>query len=436
MAVIEHEDMPKSIFGIQGLNMWNVLFVGIFLAWVASRRREGLTWDMPRHVSVLLLMYLGVILVGFLRAVFDRNYIEDYPLRSLVSEELINTIKWILPGILLFSGCRTRRRLIMVLACLLVMYFLIAVQIVLRIPSESILSGDRINQTRQICSDIGYGAVSMSAFLAGAFWGILATLPLVRQRIYKALVLAAASMVVFGQALTGGRAGYVAWGATGLVLCLLKWRKYLILAPVVVMLLPIVFPGAAERMITGFGQTDVAGQSMIDDYLITSGRNLIWPHVIDKIIESPMFGYGRLATKRTGLQEYLRQRYGDAEAVSGPHNMYLETLLDNGIIGSIPFFLFWAAVIVYSGILFRSKNRLCSAVGGLALSLMLAQLVAGIGSQHFYPEESTLGLWAAMFLSIRVYVEQARVREGMIVTEGYWNSQALQQQAVMPAVIT
>ena len=40
MAVMEHEDMPKSMFGIQGFNMWNVLFMGVFVAWLASRRRE------------------------------------------------------------------------------------------------------------------------------------------------------------------------------------------------------------------------------------------------------------------------------------------------------------------------------------------------------------------------------------------------------------
>jgi len=37
MAVICHEDMPKTMFGIQGLNMWNVLFLVIFLAWVVNR---------------------------------------------------------------------------------------------------------------------------------------------------------------------------------------------------------------------------------------------------------------------------------------------------------------------------------------------------------------------------------------------------------------
>jgi O-antigen ligase len=427
MAVIEHEDMPKTMFGIQGLNVWNVLFVGISLAWLAGRRREGLTWDMPRRINVLLLMYLAVILVGVLRAVLDRSNIQDYPLKSLISEELINTIKWVLPGLLLFDGCRTRRRLIMVLVCLLVMYFLIGTQVVLRLPASSVLSVETMNETRKACEDIGYGACDMSTFLAGASWGILATLPLVRRKKYKALILAAAGMVAFGQALTGGRAGYLAWGATGLVLCLLKWRKYLILAPVIVLLLPIVFPGVVGRMLEGLGETDVAWQSTIDDYSVTSDRTLFWPYIIDKIAESPVVGYGRLAMERTGLCYSIESEHPGTGATH-PHNMYLETLLDNGIVGSMPILLFWGILVVYAARLFRSDNRVCSAVGGLALSLMLAQLIAGIGSQHFYPEESTLGAWAGMFLAVRVYVEQALARNDAIVAEGNCDSQALQQQ--------
>jgi len=431
MAVIHHEDMPTNMFGIQGFNMWNILFGVIFLAWLTNRRREGLRWDMPRHVSVLLLLYLGVVVIGFLRAVVDRSYIEHYPVKNLISEELINTIKWVLPGILLFDGCRTRRRVVMALVCLLAMYFLLSVQVVRRIPFESALggSGEGIQRIRlKACRSVGYSACDMSTLLAGVSWGCLATLPLIRRKKYWVIILGAAGVIAFGQALTGGRAGYVAWGATGLMLCFLKWRKYLVLAPVVVMLLPLLFPGAAERMLYGFGESDVSGQTVVDDYEVTSGRTLIWPHVIDKIAESPIVGHGRLAMNRTGLADRLMTDLG--ESFPHPHNMYLETLLDNGIVGSAPILLFWGITVLYAARLFRSKNRLCSAVGGLALSLMVAQLVAGIGAQHFYPRESTLGMWAATLLSLRVYTERVRVQEGVVNVVGVPVSRPLQQPAI------
>jgi O-antigen ligase len=422
MAVFENRNMPRSLFGIPGLNLWNVLFFVVFFAWLA-KRRHGLEWDMPRHVVLSLLLYLGVIAVGVLRAVFDRGYLDGYGIGGLISDELINTIKWVLPGILLFDGCRSRKQVVMALVCILAVYLLLSIQVFKNIPLESALGGgnERIHYSRlKACLRIGYSAPNLSAMLAGASWGMLAALPLVHKKKYWLMLLAAAGMVAFGQALTGGRAGYLAWGATGLTLCLLKWRKYLLLAPVMLTVLPMIFTGAAERMLQGFGQTDVSGETAVDDFEITSGRMQIWPYVIDKIGESPVIGHGRLGMMRTGLTRYLGQKYGESEAFPHPHNMYLQTLLDNGILGSIPIFLFWGTMLVYSARLFRSRNRLYAAVGGLSLSLMLAQLFAGIGSQYFYPTASTLTVWAAMLLALRVHVEEKRAQE-VLQADSVWD---------------
>ncbi len=62
MAVMEHGDMPSKLFGIQGLNPWNFLFGVIFLAWLCDRHRRGLVWDMPRNMSILLVLYAAVLL--------------------------------------------------------------------------------------------------------------------------------------------------------------------------------------------------------------------------------------------------------------------------------------------------------------------------------------------------------------------------------------
>jgi len=259
------------------------------------------------------------------------------------------------------------------------------------------------------CSDIGYSACDISTFLAGAFWAMLAALILVRQKRYKILLLGAAGIVAFGQALTGGRAGYAAWVLTGLILGLFKWRKYLILIPAAIIIIYFAFPGVFQRVLTGFGEKDVTGQEVINQYELTSGRAQIWPYVIDKIEESPVVGYGRLAMRRTGLTEYLGAKFGSSEAFPHPHNLYLEAMLDNGVLGALPIFIFFIVVISYSARLFRDANPWFSAIGGLSLSMVLAQLIGGIGSQHYYPRESTLGMWASIFLMFRVSIEYSRL---------------------------
>ncbi len=431
MAVIEHRDMPSTLLGIQGLNLWNVLFVTIFLALVAGRHREGLTWDLPRHCTLLLALYAGVIGIGVLRAAFDPRRIDDYSLLGLISEGLINTVKWALPGLLLFHGCRTRQRILMALACLLFMYFLLSVQVMRETPLDAVLGSggsDMYHACLRACSRVGYSTGEMSTMLGGAFWGIVAALPLAKGKGFKVMMLAAAGALLFGLALTNCRAGYVAWGATGLLLCLLKWHKYLVLVPVAVALLPIVFPGAVTRMLSGFGEVDASGQATINSNSVTSGRVLIWPYVIDKIGEAPWIGYGRLAMKRTGLTQYLGDALG--EPFPHPHNMYLESLLDNGIVGSLPIFLCWGMVLVYSVGLFRSPNRLYSAVGGFGFASVFIQLLAGMGAQHFYPLESTVGTWAAMFLVLRVRVEETGAQLGPASVNGLCGDAAF---GLMPA---
>ena len=408
MAIVEHGDMPKSMFGIQGMNPWNILFGMIFLAWLLNRRREGLAWDMPRNMNILLLLCLGVILIGVFRAIFDRGYLEGYSTRNLISEELINTIKWVIPGLLVFDACRTRKRVVAVLVCLLVMYFLIAVQVIRVMPPQAALGSDSsiITHARMKLNEgVGYQATDLSVLLGGACWGLLAAIPLINKKKYKYAAIIGVCMIAFGQALTGGRAGYLAWGMTGLILCLLKWRKYIVLAPVVVILLTVIFPGATGRMLQGFGQTDVEGNAAIDEVAVLSGRTLIWPPVIDKISESPVIGYGRRAMERTGITQFLFEKYGRGEAVKHPHNMYFETLLDNGIIGSLSIFVLWFVNLFYSTKLFIMSNRLCSAVGGLSLALMLTNLMGGFTGQHYFPLEHTFGIWVASFLSWRVYFE-------------------------------
>ena len=131
-----------------------------------------------------------------------------------------------------------------------------------------------------------------------------------------------------------------------------------------------------------------------------------------------------MAMKRTGLSQHVGLELDD-DTWPHPHNMYLETLLDNGILGSIPIFVFLGAMTVYSARLFRSSNRLYSAVGGLSLALTLSSLFSGITGQHFYPQEHTLGIWAAIFLMLRVYEEERRAQIGAISTESYWSESLL-----------
>jgi O-antigen ligase len=421
IAVLEHPDMPKTLLGIQGLNPWNLLLVVVVAAWLANRRRERLTWDMPPALNFMLLAYLGVVLVGFVRMMADRtNLLESTG--TLISEELINTVKWVIPGLLLYHGCRSRRRLLLGLAAIAAIYVLLAVQVIRWMPLGVLRSGEElaVRSIKILMNEIGYHRVNLSVMLAGACWAIVAMRGLAKSATLRAAILGTALIVAFAQALTGGRAGYATFVAVGIVLGLVRWRGYLLALPVVVAAVLALVPAARERMLEGFTPEtrdvhvgtaeDDENPNAPDEYTITAGRTLIWPYVIRKIVDSPIVGYGREAMQRTGLSGFLLHELG--ESFPHPHNAYLEWLLDNGLVGFALTMSFYATVIVMSLSLFRdSRSQVFVATGGTCLALVLALLFGAVGSQTFYPREGAVGMWGAIGLMLRTYVERRRAAQ-------------------------
>lgn len=433
MAVIEHPDMPKTLFGIQGLNPWNILLLVVVLAWLTQRDQERLQWDMPGKVNVILVFYTLIILVAFLRMMGNLGGYEEYMLLtggdspstgSLVSEHILNTFKWMVPGLLLFDGCRDRKRLRMGMVAVLLVYFLLAVQVIKWMPLAGISGGDELSRRglKILSNEIGFHRVNLSMMFAGASWAVFASREFIGGQHTLRMHLASLS-IFFAQALTGGRMGYVTWAVVGFVLLWSRWRRYLLLAPVAVAALVLLVPGALERMSQGFSQETYRESSRFEEkigyeldndadmYTVTSGRNIAWPLVIEKIKESPWIGYGKEAMIRTGLSGYLLTEY--SESFPHPHNAYLQLLLDNGILGALCVLPFYILVLKYGYTLFRdNRSSEFIAVGGGCLALVLALLVASVGSQTFYPREGAVGMWCAIGLMLRVHVQRSRLTQG------------------------
>jgi O-antigen ligase len=419
MAVVEHPDMPSSIAGIQGLNLWNLLILNIVGAWWQSRRQQALPLGIPRTILVFGILYLGVIFFGFIRLVLNPAHIVGHSFMSATSEYLINAIKWVVPGFLLIDGCRTEKRIRIAMFCLLAVYVLLAVQVIRWMPLEYITSGDRLSAraSKIIQNEIGYNRVTLSMMLAGASWAILATLPLIKKTIYKLFIVGCAVAVMLGQALTGGRTGYLAWGAVGLILCLAKWRRMLPLIPTAALLIATLVPAVRERMLSGIGGQEGMVVAEHNDYEMTSGRTLIWPYVIEKIKDAPIIGYGKLAMIRTGLSKFLADEHN--ELFAHPHNAYMEVLLDNGVVGFVIIIPFYLLLLKRGFNLFqRRDDPYANAAGGAACALLLALLIGSFGGQTFYPREGAVAMWAVFGIVLRISADRRQqVEEAELVSE-------------------
>jgi len=409
MAIYARHDMPRSFFGIAGLNVFNIMLANVVLAWAVNRRRERLRWDMPAHVNALLVLNLGVILLAVFRMLADRTNLDGITTSQLLVDYVLNSLKWVVPGLLLFDGCRTRSRFVLALVSTLGIYLLLSVQVARQIPPT--LELEALNQKAlKLDNNLGYHRVDLSVMLAGASWAVLATRPLFRGALPQIGLAGVALVMVYGQLLTAGRAGYAAWVVVGLALCGLRWRGLLPVAAALVVGITLGFPAVTERARAGFISTDdqsglFEDQARFDERKLTAGRSLAWPYAIETIREQPLHGYGRLAWHRTGAA-YLAE-----ETLGHPHSAYLELLLDSGVLGlCVVMALYGVAVLTALRLFLDSRSPLFIAAGGAAFALVVAQLVGAVASQTFYPREGTVGMWCAMMLMFRVWVERGRLR--------------------------
>ena len=299
--------------------------------------------------------------------------------------------------------------MLIALAAILGLYVLLAIQVIHRMPLSYAVSGMDLNlrAAKIIRRGVGYSRVNMSMMLAGASWAILTTQCLFQKRRHRLAVMGLFVIVALGQALTAGRAGYLTWVMLGLILGVVRWRRFLLLIPAAVVAIAVFLPAVRERMLMGFGEQQGAIIVESSPYEMTAGRNLMWPYVIKKISDAPLFGYGREAMVRTGLTQQLWDEYH--EGFAHPHDGYLEMLLDNGVIGfalAMPLFfmIVWRSLLL----LLDREDAIYCAVGGVTFALTMALMLAALGSQTFYAREGSVGMWAAVGLMLRLFVERSR----------------------------
>lgn len=455
-GVLEHPDMPRSLLGLPGLNPWNLLLGVIVLAWIRDRWQRRLPSDLPPAAAVLLWLGVAVVTCAFLRLLPDTDSLLVHPgLGGVVSDYLVNPLKFAVVGLLLFQGCRNRTHLVLAIAALLALYLVISLQ-VLRwvLPSGALSGGDLSAYTiRKLDKEVGLHRNDLSVMLAGAFWAFLAVRALPTALATRLGVLAASLPVLFAQVLTGGRGGYLAWAVAGLALGLVRWRRYLLLAPFVVLLVAWLVPGVADRALHGLEGRQGLIETEADLDTLSAGRTQMWPLVIVKILEAPFVGYGRAATQRTGLSAAFGDLLG-AGLILHPHNAYLEMLLDSGIVGLAITLAIYMAILALGLALLRDRRRPeFLAVGGMAVALVLTQLVGAFTGQSFWPREATLGMWCAAGLLLRVWIQRARwsagtraagplagpggrglrPRDGIVSTESLWPTAATPALTPAPA---
>ncbi len=397
-AVMKHDDMPRSLFGIQGLNLWNILLICVFLSWLVSRLSAPAPAPGARVSKAFILLcaaYMGIIVIAAIRGMLDGSSIrsgnEDYsfdftPL-GFISDYLVNPIKYIVTALLLFEAARTRKNLLLAMSAVFGQALLYSVQVVKYIPPSTLLYAENSSRNR-IQKECGLHANDMALVMVVAFWGMMACLPLWKRLRWwwKLPIAMGAPLVAVALALCQSRGGFLAFVCVGLAFGVLRWRRILLLFPVALVAAAFAFPSMTSRVLEGVGVTNVAGQVTQNLDEISAGRlTNIWPPTIEEIGNAPLFGQGRLTILRTQLFDRILAAEGDVP--THPHNAYLEMLLDSGMVGLLITLMLFVGVpiAVFAG--WRSADPLLIAARDTGLAAAIGYLVMGVSGQTFFPRE-------------------------------------------------
>jgi len=258
----------------------------------------------------------------------------------------------------------------------------------------------QLQNVRDLLAVIGRHNNEAGILLLGAIAPALFMRERMRHRLARFALLLSICIMVAGLVLTMSRGSFL---GLLVVLAFYLWRQRR--PGLVIAVLALATAGFAsmpdairERLLLGLTnapsvQAQLAGSVARDK--LTQGRIWIWRQVAPEVLNSPFVGRGMLSTQWS------------AAAKSGvyysnhPHSLYLEMLMDLGIVGVIFIVLFWR----YLWRLFRrlaEDERIPAPMRGYFLGSaagLLGVLAYGFANGHWFPAVEQLFVWTSIGLA-------------------------------------
>jgi hypothetical protein len=401
---------PRSLFGMTGLNPYNVVLIATFFAWLLRAIPDGSVARLvPRPLAWL---YIAPIVIGGLigaqhvddiKAIFYISGALNFEdqvgyLRDMVMRPLFIVLTALLVGAALARSAKPEGFIVpIILAVCLMSLFAIGFVLSSGVSIGSLASAD----SRHFLSAIGMHANDLGRLYAFAYALLLFSWAESKDPGLRLWLLVAMVLVVGALALTFSRGAFLGFLIVNALFVLWRFnvRAMFVLAILGVLALAAV-PGVIavlyERLTMGFATGDWNA--------ISAGRiDSIWLPLVPELFKSPIWG--------SGLGSIMwadAMHAGAMFEVSHPHNAYIEALTDVGIAGL-------ALLLAYFAHVWRGLRKLGSsaylnpAMRGFyqgAAAALVAFLVTGIAGSSLMPRGEHAFLWLAIGM---MYGMQARV---------------------------
>jgi len=158
-----------------------------------------------------------------------------------------------------------------------------------------------------------------------------------------------------------------------------------------------------RRIYYGTGKGVAMGLAASTTGDIWAGRQEIW--AISRPVIKQHFWLGQ------GAYTYYRISEFTSEHTSHPHNAYIQSFLDMGLIGSVFFIGFYVFLLFKSWFLHtRSKSKFISCYSFGFFLVIVAFLFSGYTGYRFYPYEESYFVW--LFLGGLMWIDENQKRFG------------------------
>ncbi len=247
-------------------------------------------------------------------------------------------------------------------------------------------SWSNFDENKRSGGPLAYGSNQTAAFLAQFgmfFWGFIRFMK--RRKVKLAAYFTVAS-TMFACMYCFSRAGYLAIVVSVIVLGLIKDRKLIVLAAVLLFTWQIVLPAAVTQRVTMThnedGQLEASAQERVS----------LWTNAEDTIIHYPIFGTG-FATFQFG--EHV-------DGLRDTHNWYVKVLVETGLVGfafalALLYHMFGTAIRLFR----KATDPLYKGLGlGLIVCLTAAVITNCFGDRWTYLEINGL-LWVIVGTALR-----------------------------------
>ena len=325
----------KVGFSLKGLSLFNLTIYLLFFVWALDVIIKKGKVFYPNNVNkCLILMILIVIL-----SIPIKMYHGEIPGISIKSE-IIDFKQWFNPILLFFilfniiNDKKTCNRALFGLCFIFVVSILLQLSATFGITHYAAQSIDQHGRAG------GFGAAgvfSVSLVLLFPFT-LSGSVLMKKSGLFKVGCIGLLFLILMGLISAGSRNGALSFLVSMVVyLLILKREKIMGLLPIIFLIITMVAVGAIAFVVSPPSVktivTDRFDPSATEDmYQYSSGRLYLWGNGLKLFIESPVLGHGRDSFE---ILSMLRR----FPYVSAPHNDYLRSLVEFGIVGLAVFLL-------------------------------------------------------------------------------------------------